>query len=517
MGNITISDVLCNVARRWPDKVGYIYAAQRHTWAEVDRRVSALAAGLRAHGIGPRDVVATCTHDGPVLVETIFAAARLGAVRVGINYRLSASEASRLINHAGAKLVLVQHEFRELASQADPRVEVLDVGDAQSDEAAYAELLANPPVQDVPTVSDDDLAQICYTTGSTGNPKGAMWMHRAMMHAMSHTLLELGFRRDDIWLHCFPGAGVPCIFAIWGALQGFTSVIMPRYEPNEALDLVECHGVTRTILVPTMLSALCAAYEVKPRNVTSLRTISYGSAPTPPALVRRVAKNFPGAVLEQWYGSTEGTGGWFAQLPPEDHARALAGEQWLLETCGRAMHHARIRVMSEDGLPCQPGEVGEICVSGAFLMAGYYREPELTAQTIRDGWLYTGDMGRLDENSYLTIVDRKKFMIITGGYNVYPVEIENALADHQAVSEVCVFGVPDPKWGEAVHALVVLRSGASASSEELIAWCRDNLAAFKVPKTIEFRDELMRGATGKILKRAERNPYWTKTSTSSAA
>jgi acyl-CoA synthetase (AMP-forming)/AMP-acid ligase II len=511
VANVTISDFLRSAARRWPDRVAYVYAARSTTWAQTEARVAALAAGLRAKGIGPGDVVATCTSDGPVLVETIFAVARLGGVRVGINYRLSRSEVTRLLEHCGAKLVLVQHEQLDLVAEVAASLEVLDVGDAQSDQGAYVELLASPPLPDVPAVDDSALAQICYTTGSTGKPKGALWTHRAMTHAMGHTLLELGFQRDEVWLHCFPGAGVPCLFTLWGSLQGFVSVIMPRFDPAEALNLIEAHGVTRVILVPTMLSAMCVEQEAKARVVSSLRCISYGSASTPPALVRRAAQNFPGVDLEQWYGSTEGVGGWFAQLPPEDHARALAGEDWLLSTCGRAMHHARIRVVDERGQDCRPGEVGEVCISGAFLMAGYHREPELTAEVIRDGWLYTGDMGHLDLNGYLSLVDRKQFMIITGGYNVYPVEIENVLAEHPAVLESCVFGIPDDRWGEAVHALVVLRAGAEASVEEVAAWCRGKLAKFKAPKTVEFRAQLLRGATGKILKRAERDRYWPKT------
>jgi acyl-CoA synthetase (AMP-forming)/AMP-acid ligase II len=510
VSNVTISDFLQGASRRWPHHTAYVYASLRTTWAQTEARVAALAAGLRARGIGPGDVVATCTSDGPVLVETIFAVARLGAVRVGINYRLSQAEVGRLLAHCSAKLVLVQHEQLDLVADVAASLQVLDVGDAQTDQGAYAELLASPPLTDVPTVDDASLAQICYTTGSTGKPKGALWSHRAMAHAMGHTLLELGFQRDEIWLHCFPAAGVPCLFTLWNSLQGFTSVIMPRFDPAAALDLIEAHGVTRVILVPTMLSAMCVEQESRARVVSSLRCISYGSASTPPALVRRAARNFPGVDLEQWYGSTEGVGGWFAQLSCADHARALAGEDWLLSTCGRAMHHARIRVVDEQDRDCQPGEVGEVCISGAFLMSGYHREPELSAETLRGGWLHTGDMGHLNPDGYLSLVDRKQFMIITGGYNVYPVEIENVLAEHPAVLESCVFGVPDDKWGEAVHALVVLRAGESASVEDIAGWCRGKLAKFKVPKAVEFRAALLRGATGKILKRAERDHYWPK-------
>jgi acyl-CoA synthetase (AMP-forming)/AMP-acid ligase II len=219
---------------------------------------------------------------------------------------------------------------------------------------------------------------------------------------------------------------------------------------------------------------------------------------------------FPGIVFDQWYGSTEGTGGWFTQLTPADHVRALAGEEHLLESCGRAMHHAAIKVVDEAGRPVAPGEVGEVCVRGAFTMAGYFNDAERSAETLKDGWLRTGDMGRIDAEGFLYLVDRKQFMIISGGYNVYPVEVENALAAHDAVAEVCVFGIPDERWGEAVHALVVLRSGHEALPEQLRAWCAQRLASFKVPKIIELRASLLRGPTGKILKRAHKEEYWKK-------
>ncbi|MGE4013717.1 MAG: class I adenylate-forming enzyme family protein, partial [Alphaproteobacteria bacterium] len=212
--------------------------------------------------------------------------------------------------------------------------------------------------------------------------------------------------------------------------------------------------------------------------------------------------------FDQWYGSTEGAGGWYTQLTPEDHDRALAGAEHLLQSCGKPMHHAEIKIVRADGSICPPGEVGEVCVRGQFVMKEYFRNPDLTAETLRGGWLHTGDMGKLDDEGYVFLVDRKQFMIITGGYNVYPVDVENALAAHPAVAEVCVFGVPDEKWGEAVHALVVLRPGQSATQDEIVKWCRKDLAAFKVPKSIEFRDALMRGPTGKVLKRAHKEEYW---------
>ncbi len=353
------------------------------------------------------------------------------------------------------------------------------------------------------------IAQICYTTGSTGNPKGAIWRHSALLNAMGFTVLDLDLRQEDIFLHCLPAAGVPSVAAVWNVIPGCTSVIMPRFQADLALGLIEKHRCTMTLWIPTMITAVCEEAETPRRNLTSMRKILYGSASTPPALVRRAADVFKGVAFEQIYGSTEGAGGWFTKLSADDHRRALEGAEDLLTSCGQPMIHARLRVADPEGRRCAPGEIGEICVRGDFVMDGYYKEDALTRQILRGGWLFTGDMGRMGEHGYFYIVDRKQFMIITGGYNVYPVEVENTIASHPSVREVCVFGAPDEKWGDAVHAAVVPSGGHTITESEIHAWCRDKLAPFKIPKSVEIRDTVIRGATGKILKRAERDRWIT--------
>lgn len=503
--DVTLSDMLRNAARRWSHDTAYVYAGMTSTWAETDRRVDALAAALRALGVKAGDVVASLTQDGPVLVELIYAASRIGAVRVGVNYRMSAVEIRTLLDHCQAKVLFVADEYRSLAPKLE-RLKVLGAGDAQSQLGEYAELLAR---HDGATVASEryHVSQYCYTTGSTGRPKAAVWTHESMNYAIANTLLQLDFQRDDVWLHCFPAAGTPLILAIWNVYRGFKTVVMPAFEPDRALDLMEEHGVTRVLFVPTMMNACCEAQQKRRRNLNSVRRITYGSAPTPPALIKRSTETFPNASFEQLYGATECCGGFVTRLTAEDHVRALTSHPQILESCGLPMQHSILQVQREDGTPCDVGEVGEIAVRGGHVMQGYLNEPELTANALRNGWLMTGDMGRVDEEGYLYLVDRKQFMIITGGYNVYPIEVENALAAHPSVLEVCVFGVPDERWGEAVHAAVVLRDGAQATPEELIEWSRGQLAKFKVPKSIELRDALIRGGTGKIQKRAERDRY----------
>ncbi|MCY1166911.1 Long-chain-fatty-acid--CoA ligase FadD13 [compost metagenome] len=502
---VTLSDMLRNAARRWPDKPAYAYVSRTFTWAEVDRRVDALAAALQAHGVKPGQVVGSLTRDGPVMVELVFAAARIGAVRVGLNYRMAAGEIRTILQHCACSLVYVEDAYANLVP-ALPGLRVQSAGDGQQKLGQYDDDLdrhAGVPIDEV----RHDIAQYCYTTGSTGRPKAAIWTHQAIDYAMAHSLMDFGFSHDDVWLHTFPGAGTPIVLAIWNVLKGFKTVVMPGFEAALALDLTQQHGVTRVLLVPTMLNALCEEQKTSPRQVDSVRCITYGSAPTPPALIRRAATTFSNAVFEQVYGATEGCGGFFTKLSAEDHAQALSGNEKLLESCGMATPHAIVRVLRDDGTPCEADEVGEIAVQGGFIMQGYLNEPELSANALRHNAYMSGDMGRMDEKGYIYLVDRKQFMIITGGYNVYPIEVENAVSAHPDILEVCVFGVPDTHWGEIVHAAVVQRPGANLTQEQILAWSRDRLAKFKLPKSIEFRDALLRGATGKIQKRAERDRY----------
>ncbi len=507
MGLITVADFLCTHAIRRPEHPAYIYLDSSITWSELDRRVNALSAGLWARGIRPNDVVSICVHDGPVQIEMLFAIARLGAIRVGLNTRFAPSEITKLTNHSNPKIIIVEDELRHLIGDYSPELGIFSAGDGQSNRSEYEDLLDFDAGFVAPSVSDQDIAQICYTTGSTGNSKGAIWRHSALVNAMGFTILDLGLREDDVFLHCLPAAGVPSVLATWNVMVGFTNVIMPNFEPDLALDLIEKHGCTSTLWIPTMLTAVCASAEKQPRDVSSMRKILYGSAPSSPALIRRGSKVFAGVDFEQVYGSTEGAGGWYTKLTPEDHLRALEEKEDLLTSCGKPMIHTRIKIVDLDAKPCAPGEVGEICVSGSFMMDGYLKEEELTKEVIRDGWLFTGDMGRLDEEGYLYLVDRKKFMIITGGYNVYPIEVENEIVEHPAVSAACVFGVPDDHWGEAIHAAVVVREGMKVSEKDVIDWCQKTLTGFKVPKSVELREELICGATGKILKRAEQDRY----------
>ena len=504
----TLHDLLRRSAERRADHRAYVYPAtdQRFTWREVAQRVERLAAALAARGVGRGDRVATLFADGPLHNEAIFAIARLGAVRVGLNYRYSPAEIATLVNHSGVSIALGSADLVGLLADTD--VPVVSCGDGSID---YGDLASSDgdatQVPDV-AVAETDLATICYTTGSTGAPKGALWSHRNMTHALAHTALDAAMTEDDVWLHCLPGAGVPGLLGIWHAVLGWTNVVLPAFDPRLCLRAIEEHSVTATVWVPTMLGAVLDVQESEPADCSRLRKVVYGSAPTTPAMIRRTIATFPDTEIEQWYGSTEGAGGWFTRLAHADHVRAMDGDEHLLRSCGRPMHHVDLDVVDESGNPLPPGESGEIRVRSNSVMSGYLDAPAMTADALKDGWLHTGDLGYRDDEGFTYLVDRKQFMIITGGYNVYPVEVENALAEHPGVADVCVFGVPDERWGEAVHALVVPRTGHDVEPDELIEFARTTLAAFKVPKAVELRSELLKGPTGKVQKREHKAEFW---------
>lgn len=510
-----IVEYLVRNAEVWPDRPAYTDSTGTYTWADVHRRSLTLAAALSSRGVGAADTVASLSRDRVETVETLFACAWLGAVRTGINYRYSPREVAHLLSDSEAKLVVVEAGGCEsLLDAADVRVKArIRVGGDGTDPDDYdvAGRAATLPPARYPA-SSDDLVAISYTTGSTGLPKGALWRRGAVPEVLTQTWFQTGVRNDDVFLHCLPAAGVPILLAIANVVNGHHVVLLDRFDAEQALTAIERHRVTYLLVVPTMLQDLCRAAHERACDLSSLRLVLYGSAPATPALIRDAMATF-GCELVQWYGSTEGTGGWYSQLTWHDHQAALALDDpnEILSTCGRPFLHTRIELRKPDATRAEAGEVGEVCVSSATLMAGYHNLPEETAAAFDGTWLRTGDLARWTDKGYLQLVDRRKFMIITGAYNVYPVVVETVLAEHPAVAEVCVVGIPDDRWGEAVCAVVVPaqagRVDPNALRGELSAYARQHLAKFEVPKRIDIVDALPRGVTGKVLKRVVRDSY----------
>jgi long-chain acyl-CoA synthetase len=463
------------------------------TYGETWDRCLRLVGALRRMGVQDGDRVAVVAPNCHRYLELYQAIPGAGMVIVPLNQRHTAGELGYALEDSGAKVL-----FRAPGIEAPDVEHVVELGDE------YEELIAEAPAAGFPdALPADTLAGLFYTGGTTGAAKGVMLTHRNLVANAMHFQVCAPFRPNTRWLIVAPmfhAAGSMAVLAtVWNA---GTQIVLPAFAPGAALDLIERERVTATIVVPTMLAALGDEQLARPRDVSSLRLISHGGAPSATETLRRAHSAFPDAELLHIYGATE----------TSPIATVLPGEQHVLDapqarSCGQPSVGVEVRVVDPSGFPVPPATVGEVVIRGDNVMAGYWNKPQQTADALIDGWYWTGDLGYMDERAYLYLVDRAKDMIVSGGENVYSTEVEDVLFRHPAVLEVAVFGIPDAHWGEAVHAVVVLRE--NASPEELIGHCRTTLAGYKVPKRIEVREEpLPKSGAGKVLKRELRAPYW---------
>jgi acyl-CoA synthetase (AMP-forming)/AMP-acid ligase II len=507
-------DFVVRCTRSFPEKVAYIDAERILTWRQVNERSDRLAAGLQRLGIGKGDVVAILAHDQVEMVEHWYACSKIGALRTGINWRYAPREMLHIIRDTDAKAIFVQASCvlslaDHLSELQDEGRRLIGFGEGHSLPLDYEVLIQGSDASPkLPKLRDDDLIAVSYTTGTTGLPKGALWTQRNVREMLIHTIISAGFRHEDVWLNPAPGAGIPMLYNVFGMVNGMTTVLPDGdFKPTRCLELMEQHRVTSTVLVVTMLRRLVEEARAGSFDTSSLRLICYGAMPATPALLRAAYETF-GCEFQQWYGSTESTGGFCTLLRPEDHRKALAGEHELLASIGTPTLHAEVSVRDpESGDPVPVGEIGEVWVAGDIVMRGYLNRPEDDAEAFSGRWLRMGDMALVNERGYLFLKDRKKFLIISGGYNVYPTVVENVLAEHPAVREVAVVGAPHPMWGEAVVAVASLKSGSEATPEELIDFCRDKLGKWEVPKHVKIVPELPKGATGKLLKHELRDGF----------
>jgi acyl-CoA synthetase (AMP-forming)/AMP-acid ligase II len=498
-------DFVARSARAYRDALAYVDGERRATWRDIDRRSDALAAAMQQVGVEKGDVVALLAHDRLELLEHWWACMKIGALRTGINYRYSPREIAHIVRDSDARALLVQASLRPLvdaeveAFAAEGRL-LIGLGEDHGLELDYDELVDGGGNPTLPELHDDDPAAVSYTSGTTGLPKGAIFTQRSVREALTWMNVNVGLRLEDVWANALPCAGAAMIFTAANAVNGMTCVLPDgQFRPGRFLELIAEHGITSAILVPTMVSQLLEELEREPRDTSSMRLVCYGSMPASPALIRAAQRCF-GCEFQQWYSATELTAAPAVILRHADHRRAIAEEPELLTSCGTASALIDLEVRSSAGDPVPAGEVGEVWIRGDVVFAGYLNRPEETAEVLTGEWLRPGDLGRLDERGYLYLVDRKKFMIISGGYNVFPVAVENVLAEHPAVREVAVVGAPHPSWGEAVVAVVSLHDGAEATPDELISFCHDKVGKWEVPKHVEIVDELPKGATAKIQK-----------------
>ncbi len=501
----------------YPHKVGVVDGPRSFTYREVARRAAALACHLRRRGVGARDRVAVLELNTHAMLEATYAAAALGAVLCPLNYRLSPRELAFILDDAGARLLLANRCFGEQVARLTSSPQQLEGllwcgdGDAPAlplpaedlEQAVAAEL--DGPLEPA-AVEADALAHLYYTSGTTGRPKGVMLTHGNVCHHALGAVAELGLRDRDVWGHIAPMFHLADAWAtVAMTLVGGRHVMVPRFGPRAALRAIEQGGVTISNLIPTMLNLMIKHPAAAEHDYSSLRAILSGGAPIAPEVVRRIMSTF-GCEYVQTYGMTE-TSPYLTLSLLKDHLRALPEEeqQRYRASTGRPFITVELKVVGDDGAPVRPDgeQVGEIRVRGDTVTPGYWNLPDETAAAFSDdGWLCTGDLAVLDAEGYVNIVDRKKDMIISGGENIYSIEVENTLYEHPAVLEAAVYGAPDETWGEVVRAAVVLRPGRQAGAQELVEFCRQRLAAFKAPRGVDFLDELPRTGSGKITKKA---------------
>ena len=503
---------ISRIAARAPFSLALFDGLRTLDYRTLDERSNRLAHSLReAHGVTAGERVALLVHNRMEVVEVLAGCAKAGAVYVGLNFRMTESELQSVFDNAQPRVLITEPEFEALAhALADARgIPVLVLERPASYEAALAAAPASLPASAY-TVFPADPFAIVYTSGTTGLPKGILFDHAAALQHGTVACLEYEITADSRYLiqiphnSCVNITMVPALMA--GAAIGFAE--SRGFNSHALCATVEQHQVTHTFLVPTMLATLLEQDPGDfPQRLRSITTLGYGSSPIPAERLRTLIAKY-GPIFIQLYGMAEiasiGT-----LLRKQDHVRALDDMPHLLTSCGRPSFATTVRVVDPSGAEVPMGENGEIIFGGPHTMRGYFREPDRTAKALIGGWLHSGDVGRVDEQGYFYIVDRIKDLIIRGGYNLAPSEVEKVLYTHPAVLDAAVVGIPDDKWGESVLAVVALRPGHSATTDELLALCRaSSLSSIKQPERVEIVASMPRNTIGKIDKRAVRERYW---------
>jgi long-chain acyl-CoA synthetase len=494
-----------------PDKEAYVYGSERLTYAEYNGKVNSLVNALQKLGVKKGDPIGILSWNCLDYVIVYGAAMKGGYILSRFNPRLGAEELEHIIKYSevntlfvGPEMVAVIESIRSkipgvkniisVEERAENMMFINDIIDSHSDKEP-----------DIHVVEDDEFF-IIYTSGTTGLPRGAVYSHREAWDDTRTYIINLGIQPDDRHIQVSPMFHIAGDTMLRSILYvGGCNIIMKTFDAEATLQLIQREKATHISIVPTHLVAMLAVPDVKKYDVSSLKYIWYGGSPMPLEVLKQGLATF-GNVFGQGYGMSE-SGPAICHLPKEDHNVLGKPEESRLTSAGQPDIGVQVRIVDENNNDVGTGEMGEIIVRSQHLMLRYWNQPEDTSNTIIDGWLHTGDIGCYDEKGYIFIVDRKKDKIITGGENVFPREVEEILYRHPDVHEAAIIGIPDPYWVEKVHAVVTLKEGASCTAEELIAFCKKNLAGYKSPKSVEFMDALPKNASGKILKRKLREKY----------
>lgn len=484
---------------------------RRVSWADFDEMVRRAANGLRSLGLLEGDRFAVLSRNCAEYQALYFAAGRAGVVLQPLNWRLAGPELAAIVRDAAPKAVISADEWSEEINQLQHEVDVphwLQFG--PKGDGSFEQLLDSSSAEEPVWsghIREDEPFFILYTGGTTGQSKGAMHTHRSAAAGMLNQTVAERIVPSDVYMLTGQMYHIPIVLAMNYMKHGCPLVLV-NFEAKQALEIIQAEKVSAFLGITTMLNWMMAVPDFASYDLSSLRNIQYGGGPMPSSVVRAALSSFP-CTLIQGYGQTEGTTMTF--LSQEDHAKAVRGvDEQRLRSCGREGFITSVRVVDEQGkeVPRDNKTPGQIIVRSEANMVGYLNRPDLTAETLRDGWMWTGDVATWDADRYVFIVDRAKDMIISGGENIYSVQVEEAINQHPAVLECAVIGIPDPEWGEAVKAVVVLKPGQEATEAEIIDVARTHLASYQKPRSVDFVAQLPKAPTGKILKRDLRTPYW---------
>ncbi len=498
-------------AERYPGKVAFIFENKRFTFKQVNQRVNSLINALANLGVRKGDRVAILSYNCPQYFE-VFGIAKGSRICVPLDSRATGRELVYLLNNSEAGTLIVANKFVDLITSIRPEIpavkNIICLDAIKDGLMNYEELIASYS-SDEPTekVAQDDPCVLFYTSGTTGWPKGAIHTQKSMIAENLQPFHDV--TADDVCLSVMPffhaGGSMGYVFPCF--CSGATIVVHRRFDESLFLQTIERERVTNTTVVPIMITRLLENPDIGKYDLSSLRTLRYTAAPTPPEMLKAAIGQL-GSIFVQIFGQTEANTVTF--LAKEDHkVQGSEKEMKRLQSAGKPIANGEVRIVNDRDEDVPVGQVGEVILRGSpGIMKGYWKLPEETRAIFRGGWLHTGDMGKMDEDAFIYLVDRKKDMIVSGGDNIYSKEIEDVLHIHPAVSEAAVIGVPDQKWGESVKAVIVLKEGMEATGEEIIDFCKEQLASWKKPKTVEFWKELPKNSGGKIMKVRIRERFW---------